>query len=355
MTAPPEPPPADGRSERASEAHSGAEESRATIPADAPRAAGRVPDFFIVGQPKSGTTALYEMLRSHPQIFMPDFKEPRFFASDLPSRYNERASGLPPESYEDYLALFEAAGPEQLAGEASTAYIWSRTAAGLIADAQPAARIIAILREPASFVRSMHLQLLQIRVEKETSLRKALALEDARREGRNLTDAVARWPQVLLYTDRVRYVEQLRRFHERFGEEQVLVLIYDDFRSDNEQTVRSVLRFLDVDDTVPIELTEANPTVRMRSVRLDETVRALSVGQGPVTRAVRSAIKAVTPRRVVLEGHHAVRRHLVFGAPQAPDEQLALELRRRFKGEVEALSEYLGRDLVSLWGYDALD
>src|SRR5271166_5774075 len=198
--------------------------------------------------------------------------------------------------------------------------------------------------EPASFVRSMHLQLLQIRVEKETSLRKALALEDARREGRNLTDAVARWPQVLLYTDRVRYVEQLRRFHERFGEEQVLVLIYDDFRSDNEQTVRSVLRFLDVD-----------ATVRMRSVRLDETVRALSVGQGPVTRAVRSAIKAVTPRRVVLEGHHAVRRHLVFGAPQAPDEQLALELRRRFKGEVEALSEYLGRDLVSLWGYDALD
>src|SRR5271156_1150686 len=124
----------------------------------------------------------------------------------------------------------------------------------------------------------MHLQLLQIRVEKETRLRKALALEGARREGRNLPDVISRWPQVLLYTDRVRYVEQLRRYHEAFSAEQVLVLIYDDFRSENEATVRAVLRFLEVDDTVPIEVTEANPTVRMRSVRLDETVRAVSVG-----------------------------------------------------------------------------
>jgi hypothetical protein len=315
----------------------------------------RVPDFFIVGHPKSGTTALYEMLRSHPQIFMPDFKEPRFFASDLPSRFNERASGEPPETFDDYLSLFDAAGADQRVGEASTAYIWSRTAAGLIADAQPAARIIVIMREPASFVRSMHLQLLQIRVEREKSLRRALALEDARRQGRDLPDVVSRWPQVLLYTDRVRYVEQLRRYHEHFGPEQVLALIYDDFRKDNEGTVRRVLRFLDVDDTVPIEVSEANPTVRLRSVRLDETVRAVAVGRGPATRAVRSTVKALTPRGLRRGAQRAIRRHVVFGAPQSPDEKLALELRRRFKGEVEALSEYLGRDLVSLWGYDSLD
>ncbi len=316
---------------------------------------GRVPDFFIVGQPKSGTTALYEMLRSHPQIFMPDFKEPRYFASDLPSRYNDRPSGAPPETYADYLALFEPAGAEQHVGEASTAYIWSHTAAGLIAQAQPQARIIVILREPASFVRSMHLQLLQIRVEKEKSLRKALALEDSRREGRNLPDTISNWPRVLLYTDRVHYVEQLRRYHTAFSPEQVLVLIYDDFRRDNAGTVRKVLRFLEVDETVPIEMSEANPTVRMRSVRLDETVRAVSVGSGPVTRAVRSAVKTLTPRDLRVGAHRAIRRHVVFGAPQAPDEKLALELRRRFKAEVVALSEYLGRDLVSLWGYDALD
>jgi len=313
-----------------------------------------VPDFFIVGHPKSGTTALYEMLRRHPQVFMPELKEPRFFASDLPSRFNEKPSGQPPETYDDYLSLFAPARSDQRAGEASTAYIWSHTAASRIAEAQPAARIIVILREPASFVRSMHLQLLQIRVEKERSLRKALALEGARREGQHLPAVVARWPQVLLYTDRVRYAEQLRRYHAVFPAEQVLVLIYDDFRTHNEATVREVLRFLDVDDSVPIEITEANPTVRMRSVRLDETVRAVSVGRGPLVRALRSSVKAVTPPDLRLQAQRAIRRRVVFGAPQPPDEELMLELRHRFKAEVVAASEYLGRDLVTLWGYDGL-
>ena len=43
---------------------------------------------------------------------------------------------------------------------------------------------------------------------------------------------------------------------------------------------------------------------------------------------------------------------MVFGAPPPPDAQLMLEPRRRFAPEVVALSEYLGRDLVGLWGYD---
>ena len=42
-----------------------------------------VPDFFIVGHPKCGTTALFEMLRTHPQIYMPDCKETFYFADEL--------------------------------------------------------------------------------------------------------------------------------------------------------------------------------------------------------------------------------------------------------------------------------
>jgi hypothetical protein len=318
-------------------------------------AQGRVPDFFIVGQPKSGTTALYEMLRTHPQVFMPDFKEPRYYAGDLPSRYNERAAGLEPETYADYLSLFEPARSDQLAGEASTAYIWSKAAAANIAAANPDAKIIAILREPASYLRSMHLQLLQIRVEKERSLRRAIALEEERRRGRKLPAPAANWPAVLLYTDRVRYVEQLRRYEERFAPEQLLVLIYDDFRSDNEATVRKALRFLEIDEDVEIARREANPTVRMRSVRLDETVRAVTRGEGTFGRSARGVLRAVTPRELRLSAHRAVRRRLVFGAPGPPDQQLMLELRRRFKDEVQALSEHMGRDLTALWGYDRID
>jgi hypothetical protein len=58
-----------------------------------------------------------------------------------------------------------------------------------------------------------------------------------------------------------------------------------------------------------------------------------------------------------VKGDHAraLWKRTVYGEPPEPDPGLMLELRRRFKGEVVALSEHLGRDLVSLWGYDRLD
>jgi hypothetical protein len=51
----------------------------------------------------------------------------------------------------------------------------------------------------------------------------------------------------------------------------------------------------------------------------------------------------------------AMRRRMVYAEVQRLDEGYALELRRRFKGEVVALSEHLNRDLVAEWGYDRLD
>ncbi len=223
----------------------------------------RAPDFFIVGHHKSGTTALYEMLRRHPQIYMPELKEPRYFAADL--RALVPSPPTHPQTLEQYLALFKGALPQQQAGEASPSYLRSQTAASAIAAVQPAARIIAIFREPASFVGSMHLQLLQEHVETEPDLAKAVAGEALQREGQ----------RVRRYADHVRYAEQLRRYHAVFPPEQVLALIYDDFRADNEATVRRVLRFLDVDDGAPIEVLKANPTVRVRSMRLDAAVRKL--------------------------------------------------------------------------------
>jgi transposase len=309
----------------------------------------RAPDFFIVGHHKCGTTALYEMLRRHPQVFMPDMKEPWFLASDL--RVPLPASNPLPRTLEDYLALFADALPGQRVGEATPSYLVSHDAARNIAELRPDARIIAILREPVSFLRSLHLQSVRNHAETETDLRKALALEGPRREGREIPAKTLR-PQDLYYSEHVRYVEQLRRYHAAFAREQVLVLIYEDFRLDNEATLRQVLRFLDVDDGAPIEPIEANPTVRVRSPRLYELLRALAVGRGPVFGLAKSAIKAVTPQRLRRQTQHAIRRRILYGKPHDPDERLTRELRSRMKGEVLALSEYLGRDLVSRWGYD---
>jgi hypothetical protein len=316
--------------------------------------ATRVPDFFIVGQPKSGTTALYESLREHPQLYMPELKEPMFLASDLLAGARRAAVRARPRSLEQYLALFADAREEQRAGEASALYLCSRDAAANMAQLQPDARVIAIMREPASFLHSLHLQLLQDHSETERDLIEALALEDDRRRGRHIPRGCPR-PAALLYSEYLRYVEQLRRFDAVFTPEQMLVLIYDDFRADNEGMVRRVLRFLDVDDTHTIEVKDANRTVRLRSPQLDDAVKTVSAARGPMMRAVSAPVKTLTSRRVRHGALRIARRQLVYGEPHPPDDRATLELRRRFKGEVVALGEYLDRDLVSLWGYDSLD
>ena len=316
-------------------------------------ASGRVPEFFIVGHPKCGTTALYEMLRRHPAIFMPDFKEPWFFASDMRPRFQPPRAGPAPTTIEEYTALFAGAREGQRVGEASSSYLWSRTAAEAIAEVQPDARIVAILREPASFLRSLHLQLLQTHVESVKDFRTAVSLEGERRAGRQIPRRSHR-PQLLQYSEHVRYVEQLRRYHEVFGSEAVLVLIYDDFRRDNVATAQRVLELLDVSDAEPLRAVEANPSVHMRSQVLDEVVHAVSVGRGPAGRAAQGALKALTPQRLRRGALRLTQRRVVHAAPPAADERFMDELRVRFKGEVVALSEYLGRDLVSVWGYDRI-
>jgi hypothetical protein len=314
------------------------------------RAQGRLPDFFVVGHAKSGTTALYAMLKSHPQVFMPDGKEPWYFATELHERPPPRPEGIA-ATLDEYAALFTGASPEQRVGEASALYLWSRTAAAGIAAACPEGRIIAILREPASFLRSLHFQFVETYVESEADFRTALALEEQRRAGREIP-RYTYWPQTLLYSEHVRYVEQLRRYREHFGAERMKVLIYDDLRADNAGTVREVLRFVGVDAALPFKVTEANPTVSVRSQRLHHLIHALSVGRGPLSLAAKGSLKAITPTGLRRRALQATKQRFLYTEPQPPDAELMLDLRRRLKGEVQALSEYLDRDLVSLWGYD---
>jgi hypothetical protein len=311
---------------------------------------GRLPDFFIVGQQKSGTTALFEMLRVHPQIYMPDRKEPRFFATEMYERDAPRPGGTP-RTLEEYRSWFAGAGEDQVVGEASAVYLWSRAAAEGIARVAPDARIIAIFREPASMLHSLHLQLVQTHVETETDLRTALALEQSRREGRNIPRHTY-WPAMLLYSEHVRYADQLRRYAAVFPPEQLLVLIYDDFKRDNEGTIRAILRFLNVDDSLPVGTSEANPSVRVRSQRAQRLLHTVGVGRGPVSRTVKEAIKAVTPRRMRYAAWKEAQRRFVYAPPDPPDEELMSDMRARFRPEVVALGEFLGRDLVTLWGYD---
>jgi hypothetical protein len=134
----------------------------------------------------------------------------------------------------------------------------------------------------------------------------------------------------------------------------MLALVYDDFRDDNEGTVRGVLSFLEVKDDVVLPVLEANPTVHVRSQRLHHLLRAISAPRGPAANTAKAAVKALTPRSLRRRALEATKHRVVYGEAPPADAALMAQLRERFEPEVAALSEYLDRDLTRLWGYDGI-
>src|SRR5215470_2841180 len=107
------------------------------------------PDFCIAGAAKCGTTALFEYLAGHPQVFMPRMKEPKFFCADL-----KTTGGV--YTLADYRALFAAAPAHCLTGEASTLYLYSTVAIERLMAHNPDAKIIVMLRYPVDAAHSLH-------------------------------------------------------------------------------------------------------------------------------------------------------------------------------------------------------
>jgi hypothetical protein len=304
----------------------------------------RFPDFYVVGHPKSGSTALNKMLRQHPQIFMPDCKEPAYFCTDIIERSLTEG---------EYLALFEGAEPDQLQGEASIWQLASEVAARQITDVRPDAKIILLLREPVAFLRSLHLQNFQNRAEIETDFGRALALEPQRAADPSFANGheavLAQLPK-LRYSEHIRYVTQVERYREALTTANVHVIIYEEFERDNASAVRAIHRFLGLPEHETAEV-RVNASAPMRGARTYRFLNDVRVGRGPVPRVMHRAIKLVTGRRA--RNRMVTRsREMLLGDAPPPDRRLELELRRRFLPEVQKLGEYLERDLVTAWGYD---
>jgi hypothetical protein len=141
------------------------------------------PDFFIVGAPKCGTTALNDYLAEHPDIFVAR-KEMHFFGADLNFGPHFQLYRHYPK---DYRAAFAAWNGQSRAGEASVWYLFSEKAAAEIIAYNPDARIIIMLREPTSLLHSLYSQFVADGNEHLPTFKEALAAEADRRAGRRIT------------------------------------------------------------------------------------------------------------------------------------------------------------------------
>ena len=291
------------------------------------------PDFFIVGAPKCGTTAMYSYLQAHPQVFMPFHKEPLFFGADLRRRYGQMDE-------EQYLSLFADARPEQRAGEASAWYLYSTSAAQEIHAFAPDGDIIVMLRNPVDVMYAQHSQLLFNRQETIADFGDALDAEEDRRNGRRLPPGPIR-PENLFYRHMVRFADQLERYLAACGADRVHVIVHDDLRRDTSAEYRRVLDFLKVDPDFRPSFELKNTNKRPRSAGLQQLIYA---PPGP--------LRKLGPRLRRSRLAHAVRDAMVaMNSRNEPRSEMDPALRRQlteeFRPEVKRLGAMIGRDLSS--------
>jgi hypothetical protein len=274
----------------------------------------RAPDFFLVGAPKCGTTALYAMIGAHPEIFLSPIKEPDFFAADIRAAI---LGGRAANDWSRYLELFSGAAPGQRLGEGSVSYLASRVAAAGIHEWCPDARILMVLRDPADRLFSHYSAAIVARSTRETFadwLRAAAAREK--------TDAAPIGPVVA-----GRYGANLQRYLAVFPSSSIHIVWHEDYVAETKATLRRIFTFLGVDETQRVPV----------NIRRNET----RVWRSRVLRGAAMAANLLTDGladRIGLTARSTLR-------PTPADRALAIRL---YEDDIRLLAGLTGRDL-SRW------
>lgn len=221
-----------------------------------------LPNFFLAGVPKAGTTSLYHYLAQHPQIYMSPIKEPCYFSLEfrpgnccdwlrIEVEHSQRelraylAGPMPVRPFggmigdwQDYLRLFEGVREEIAIGEASPGYLWSKTAAARIHAKIPQAKLLFMLRNPADRAFSQYLHVLSTGKIKRTFREQIEA---------NLMDRSEKFGLNYPLLEFGIYSDPLRRYLELFPRKNVCVQLYDDYHSDPSRMFASIFQFLGVE------------------------------------------------------------------------------------------------------------
>ena len=313
-----------------------------------------LPNLFVVGAAKSGTTSLQRYLAQHPDVFMCPVQEPNYFAfagglpdfagPDLPGADARLRRRLLQERYafsivdaSAYQRLFRRARRRPVCGDCSPAYLAAPAAATRIRGLVPEARIVAILRNPVDRAYAKFLQMRRDRAEPLTSFAEALAAEPGReRQG---------WAPTWLYARRGFYHRQLEPFFRHFGADRVRVILYDDLERDPASCMRTLFEFLGLDPKVELDLSRRhNSSTELDLPRQEWLYERLAhpLLQSP-------ALLSTLPAGLAAWARPLARRALLRQQPLPPPEPLTMELHlmlaARYVEDIGRLGKLIGRSL----------
>lgn len=305
----------------------------------------KFPNVFIVGHPKTGTSALYQFLTQHPDIFKADNKEPNYFTKEfVHERFKHKGlRKLFAPTLKKYQELYSGITTEKYAIDATTHMLFLGKTAKRIKKYNPESKIIAIIREPVSFLQSWHSELVFGFEEDEKDFVKALELEPQRKN-----EGAWRYQH---YSDWVKYAEQIERYLKVFPKKQVKIILFDDYKKDNKKIVREVFEFLGVDPNVKIEygVHNRNKVVRWRWLKRLMQTPFIWIAAKKLPKPVFETLYPIYLKLIIKP------------KPKAKlSEDDLKKLKGKYLKEVIALEKLLikegykekGFDLLKLWGYE---
>lgn len=294
----------------------------------------RKPNFFIIGAPKCGTTAMYYYLKSHPNIFMSEVKEPHFFDDHIPRIWYAATT-------DQYLQLFAKAGEQHtIVGEASTVYLRSKTALAAIREFNPQAKLLIMLRNPVDMLPSYHSQMRIGHREDIENFEEAWRMQDKRRQGENIP-ALCQAAAFLDYQLVASFGAQVERWYQAFPREQIKVVLMDDFRADTRQVYREVLDFLGIPDDGRQDFPPVNES---RTWRNDVLARFM-LKPPPVLQYIVRKTKKLLGIRITPGIERLKQLNTVSVKRQPLSPQFKQELADLFAEDIDKLEAWLERDL----------
>jgi len=294
------------------------------------------PNFFIVGAPKCATTALYEYLKTHPNIFMPErMKEPCFFSEDFP--VHRRI-----ETMDHYLSLFDDATEEHTAiGEASVWYLYSKVAIQKLYDFNPDAKLVVMLRNPVEQVYAMHMQCFIMGYDNKTDFEEAWGLQENRKNGKDLPDP-CKEEAFLQYKDIASYSSQIERLLSIYPREQVKFILFDDLKASARQLYSGMIDYLELEDDNRQDFPVGNPSQRYKNERLGSFI----LDQPKWLRALKSWVKRIFRiKDLTAISSFIKKRNVEVGKRKPLSPEMVAKLKDEFREDVARVSVLIERDL----------
>lgn len=297
-----------------------------------------LPNFFIVGAPRCGTTAMSKYLSEHPQICFARPKEPHFFTSPL------AVSGQT-SLQRDYIERFfsHCGHGKPILGEGSVSYLYSQDAIEHIVQLNPQARFIVMLRSPVAMIQSYHARMLFLLQENVSDFGQAWRLQSLRAQGKRIP-RTCRDPRCLQYGEIGRLGTYLEQLYRLAGRSRCHAILFDDFVADPQMTYARVLSFIGAQDDGRHVFPPVRSNRRYRFRLLHALIKRppfLSAA-GVHLRATKGARKRSLLKRAQKRLQHW---NTAIGPRADLSSPMRLELAQTFRGEIMKLSDLLGRDL----------